>query len=72
MDEETLPYAEEDWTNFEQIEVFRNMEPDLLFSMQTKQSERTETAKKCNPYGDDIVVDRIDLRKIVKDLASQI
>ena len=36
--------------------------------MQTRQSDRRRTPKKYNPYGDDFVVDRIDLKKIVEDL----
>ena len=46
--EETLPYAEEDWENPEQIEVPKNIEPDLPFTMQTRQSDKTRTAKKYN------------------------
>ena len=61
-DNETLHYADEDWENPEQIEVFRNMEPDLPFSMQTRQSARAKPAN--SPYGDDFLVDRIDLKKV--------
>ena len=64
-DEETLPYAEEDWQDPEQIEVPKNLEPDRPFTIQTGQSDRTRLTKKYNPYGDDFVVDRIDLKKIV-------
>ena len=39
-----------------QIEVPKNIEPDLLFSMQTYK-----------PYGDNFVVDRTDLKKIVEN-----
>ena len=46
------------------------MEPDLPFSMQTRQSDRTGPAKKNNPYGDGCVVDRIDLKKIVEELVG--
>ena len=45
-DEETLPYAE----NPEQIEVPKNIEPDLLFSKQTRQNHRTGSARKYNFY----------------------
>ena len=31
--EETLPYAEKDWENPEQIEVSKNTKPDLSFTM---------------------------------------
>ena len=68
VDEKSLPSAEEHWENPEQIEVPRNMEPDLLFSMLTSQSDRTRHAKKYNPYGDDFLMDRIDLKKIVEDV----
>ena len=40
-DEETLPYAEEDWQDPEQTEVPKNLEPDLPFTIQTQQSDRT-------------------------------
>ena len=46
------------------------MEPDLPFTMQTRQSDRTRPAKKYNPYGDDFVVNRIDLKKIVEKLVG--
>ena len=69
-DEETLPYAEEDWQDPEQMEVPKNLEPDLPFTIQTRQSDRTRLTKKTNPYGDDFVVDRIDLKKIVEELVG--
>ena len=67
-DEETLPYAEEDWQDLEQGEVPKNLEPDLPFTIQTRQNDRTRSKKKYNPYGDDFVVDRIDLRKIAEEV----
>ena len=67
MDEETLPYAEEDWQDPEQREVPKNLEPDLQFTIQTRQNDRTRSKKKYNPYGDDFVVDRIDLKKIEEE-----
>ena len=63
-DDETLPYAEEDWQDPEQREVPKNLEPDLPFTIQTRQNDRTRSKKKYNPYGDDFVGDRIDLNKI--------
>ena len=62
--QETLPHAEEDWRDFEQMEVPKNLEPDLQFAIQTRQSDRTRLKKMYNPYGDDFVRDRIDLKKI--------
>ena len=69
-DEETLPYAEEAWQDPEQMEVPKNLESDLPFTIQTRQSDRTRLTKKYNPYGDDFVVDRIDLKKIVEEMAG--
>ena len=67
-DEETLSYAEEDWQDPEQSEVPKNLEPDLPFTIQTRQSDRTKLPKNNNPYGDDFVVDRKDLKKILEEL----
>ena len=69
-EDEALPYAEEDWENSEQTEPPKNSEPNPLFSTQTRQSDRTRNAKKSNPYGEDFVVDKMDLEKIVEDLVS--
>ena len=69
-DEKTLPCEEEDWEKPEQIEVPKNMEPDIPFSTQTRQSYRARPAKKYDPRGDDFVVDKIDLKKIVEDLVG--
>ena len=46
------------------------MEPDLPFTIQTRQSDRTRLAKKYKPYGDDFVVDRMDLKKILEELVG--
>ena len=62
-DDETLPYAEEDWQDPEQREVTKNLEPDLPFTIQTRQNDRTRSKRKYNPYSDDFVVDRIDLKR---------
>ena len=69
-DEETLPYAAKDWQDPEQREVPKNLEPDLPFTIQTRQNYRTRSKKKYNPYGDDFVVDRIDLKKIVEEVVG--
>ena len=69
-DEETLPYAEEDWLYPEQMDVPKNLEPDLPFTIQTRQSDRTRLTKKYSLYGDDFVVDRIDLKNIVEELVG--
>ena len=69
-DDETLPYAEEDWQDPEQIEVPKNLEPDLPFTIQTRQYDGTRPRKKYIPYGDDFLVDRIDLKKIVEEVVG--
>ena len=65
-DEETLPYAEEDWQDPEQMEVAKNLEPDIPFTIQTRQSDRTRLTKKYNPF----VVDRIDIKRIVEEVVG--
>ena len=69
-DDETLPYAEEDWQDPEQMEVAKNLEPDLPFTIQNRQNDRTRSRKKYNPYGDNFVVDRIDLKKIGEEVVG--
>ena len=69
-DDETLPYAEEDWQDPEQTEVPRKLEPDLPFTIQTRQGDGRRPRKKYNRYGDDFVVDRIDLKKIVEEVVG--
>ena len=46
------------------------MEPDLPFTIQTRQNDRTRSKKKYNPYGDDFVVDRIDLKKLAEEVVG--
>ena len=69
-DKETLPYAEEDWQDTKQMEVHKNLEPDLPFTIRKRQSDRTRLTKKYNPYGEDFVVDRIDLKNMVEELVG--
>ena len=69
-DDETLPYAEEDWQDPEQREVPKNLEPDLPFTIQTRQKDRTRSKKKYNTYGDDFVVDRISQKKIGEEVVG--
>ena len=46
------------------------METDLPFTIQTRQNDGTRPRKKYNPYGDDFLVDRIDLKKIVEEVVG--
>ena len=52
------------------MEVPKNFEPDLPFTIQTRHSDRTRLTKKYNPYGNDSVAERIDLKKIVEELVG--
>ena len=52
------------------MEVPKNLEPILPFTIQTRQSDKTTLTKKYNPYGEDFVVDRIDLKKIVEEVVG--
>ena len=47
-DEETLPYTEEDWQDPEQMEVSKNLEPDLRYRLDrvTGQDSRKNTMLK--------------------------
>ena len=67
-DDETLPYAEEDWQDPKHTEVPKNLESDLPFTIQTRQGDGRRPRKKYNRYGDALVVDRIDLKKIVEEM----
>ena len=69
-DDEMLPYPEEDWQDPEQREVPKNLEPDFPITIQTRQNDRTRPRKRHNPYGDDSVVDRIDLKKIGEEVVG--
>ena len=52
------------------MEVPKNLEPDLPFTIQTRENDSTRSKKKYNPYGDDFIVDRIDLKKIVEEMVG--
>ena len=51
MDDETLPYAEEDWDYPEQIEVDRGVQPDFSFTMKTRQGKRRGNKKNTTRMG---------------------
>ena len=48
----------------------QNLEPDLPFATQTRQSDRTRLTRKYNPCRDDFVVDRMDLKKMGEELVG--
>ena len=59
VDDETLPYGEEDWDCPEQTELDKGVQPDFHFTMETRQSERGKSKKKYNLYGEYFLIDRI-------------
>ena len=52
------------------MEIPTKMDPDIPFTIQTRQNAGTRPKKKFNPYGDGSVVDRIDLKKIVEEMVG--
>ena len=64
-----MPYAEEDWENQEHIEGLKNMEPDLLFSMQTQRSDGERPAKNVITIGTTLWYRR-DLKRLAEDLVG--
>ena len=54
------------------MEVPKNLEQDLPFTIQTRQGEKRpiRPKKNDNPYGDDFVVDKVDLKKIVEEVVG--
>ena len=64
VDDETLPYAEEDWDCPEQTKVDKG----FSFTMETRQRKRGRKKKKYNPYIEAWIVDRI----VLKDVANPI
>ena len=69
-DEETLPYAEEDWDCPEQTEIDKGIQTDFRFTMETRQSKKGRSKKKYNPYGEDFVIDRIVLSDMMDSLVG--
>ena len=61
VDDETLPYAEEDWDCPEQTEVDKRVQSDFPCTMETRQGKREKNKTKYNPYGEVFVVDRLIL-----------
>ena len=70
VDDETLPYAEEDWDCPEQIEIDKGIQPDFPLTMETRQSKRGKNEKKYHPYGEDFVVDRIVVSDVMDSLVG--
>ena len=71
LDDETLPYAEEDCNDPEQTEVDKGIEPDFPLTKETRHSQKRRNNKKHNPYGNDFIVDRITLNSIKDSVVGQ-
>ena len=70
VDDETLPYAEEDYDCPEQTEIDKGIQPDFPLTMETRQSKRGRNKKKYIPYGEDLVIDRIVLGNMIDSLVG--
>ena len=70
VDDETLPYAEEDWDCPEQTEIDKGVQPDFPFTMKTRQSKKGRNKKRYNSYGEDFVLDRIVLSDMMESLVG--
>ena len=66
VDDESLPYAKEDWDCPEQTEVDKRVQPDFPLTMETRQSKKGRNKKKYSPYGEDFVIDRIVLSDMME------
>ena len=70
VNDDTLPYAEEDWDCPEQTEIDKRVQPDFPLTMETRQSKKGRNKKKYNPYGEDFVIDRIFLSDLMESLVG--
>ena len=70
VDDETLPYAEEDWDCPEQTEIDKGAQPEFPLTTETRLSKRGRNKKKYNPYGEDFIIDRIVLSDMMESLVG--
>ena len=70
VDDETLPYAEEEWDCPEQAENDKGIQPDFPLTMETRQSKKGRSKKNYNPSGEDFVIDRIILNDMMNSLVG--
>ena len=57
-------------TNNQTNKVDGGAQPDFPFTMETRQGKRGKNLKKYNPYGEDFVIDRIVLSKMMDSLVG--
>ena len=69
-DDETLPYAEEDWDCPEKTEIDKGVHPELPFTVETRQSKKGRNKNKYKRYGEDFVIDRIVLSDMMDSLVG--
>ena len=70
VDDETLPYAEEDWNCPEQTETDKGVQPDFSLTMESRQSKKRKNKKKYNRYGEDFIINRIVLNDMMESLVE--
>ena len=70
VDDETLPYAEEDWDCPEQTKIDKGVQLDFPLTMETRQSKKRRNKNKYNPYGEDFVIDWIILSDMMESLVG--
>ena len=70
VDDETLPYAEEDWDCPEQTEIDKGIQPDFPLTMETRQSKKGKNKKKYKLYGEGLVIDRMVLSNMMESLVG--
>ena len=70
VDDETLPDTEEEWNCPEQTKIDKGVQPDLLFSTETRQGKKGSNKEKYDQYGEDFVIDRIVLRDLMDSLVG--
>ena len=70
VDDETLPYAEEDWDCPEQTEIDKGAQTDFPFTKETQQGKKGRNKKSYNPYSEDFFIDRIVLNDLVDSLVG--
>ena len=70
VDDETLPYAEEDWDCPEQTEIDKGVQRDFPLTMQTRQSKKGKNKKTYKPYGEDFIIDRIVLSDMMESVVG--
>ena len=72
VDDETLPYAEEDWDCPDQTETDKGVQPDCPWkhAVETRQSKKGRNKKKYNLYGEDFVKNRNVLSDMMESLVG--